>query len=84
MEATPAEVSSTERISSEIFELSSRIHRRPIRVLLLDSGSANNYISDHVTHLFDLIIQSKEGSRQLIHGWIKSVGTTICLLLIAV
>ena len=47
VEATPAEVSSTKRIPSQTIELLGMIHRRPIRVLL-DSGSTNNYISNHV------------------------------------
>ena len=47
VEATSAEVSSTERIPSQTIELSGMIHRRPIRVLL-DSGSTGNYISDNV------------------------------------
>ena len=38
VEATPAEVSSTERIPSQTIELSNMIHKRSIRVLL-DSGS---------------------------------------------
>ena len=64
MEATPAEVSSTERIPSQTIELSGMIHRRPIRVLL-DSGSTGNYISDHVAHSFNLIVQSEERTEQL-------------------
>ena len=47
VEATPAEVSSTERIASQTIELSGMIHRRPIRVLL-DSGSTGNNVSDRV------------------------------------
>ena len=49
VEATPAEVSSTERMPSQTIELSGMIHKRPIRVLL-DDGSTGNYISDHVAH----------------------------------
>ena len=64
VEATPAEVSSTERIPSQTIELSSMIHRRPIRVLL-DSGSTGNYISDQVARSFNLIVQSEEGTEQL-------------------
>ena len=64
VEATPVEVSSTERIPSQTIELSGMIHRRPIRVLL-DSGSTGNYISDHVAHSFNLIVQSEEGTEQL-------------------
>ena len=64
MEATPTGVSSIERISSQTIELSSMIHRRPIRVLL-DSGSTNNYISDQIAQSFNLIIQSEEGGEQL-------------------
>ena len=67
MEATPTEVSSTERISSQTIELSGKIHWRPIRVLL-DSGSTGNYISDQVGHSFDLIVQSEEGSEQMALG----------------
>ena len=54
------EVSSTERIPSQMIELLDMIHRRPIRVLL-DSGSTGNYISDHVAQLFNLIVQVEEG-----------------------
>ena len=61
VEATPAEVSSTERIPSQTIELPGMIHRRPISVLL-DSGSTGNYISDHVAHSFNLIVQSEEGT----------------------
>ena len=64
VEATPVEVSTTERIPSQTIELSGRIHRRPIRVLL-DSGSTGNYISDQVARSFNLIVQSKEGIEQL-------------------
>ena len=32
---------------------------------MLDSGSTGNYVSDEVAHLFNLIIQAKEGSDQL-------------------
>ena len=60
VEATPTEVSSTERISSQTIELSGMIHRRPIRVLL-DSGSTGNYISDQVAQSFNLIVQSERG-----------------------
>ena len=61
VEATPAEVSSTERIPSQTIELSSMTHRRPIRVLL-DSASTGNYISNHVAHSFNLIVRSEEGT----------------------
>ena len=61
VEATPAEVSSTERIPSQTIELSGMIHKRPLRVLL-DSGSTGHYISDHVAQSFNLIIQSEEGT----------------------
>ena len=64
VEATPVEVSSTERIPSQTLELSGMIHRRPTRVLL-DSGSTGNYISDHVAHSFNLIVKSEEGTDQL-------------------
>ena len=64
VEANPAEISSTERISSQTIELSGRIHRRPIRVLL-DSGSTGNYISDKIAQDFNLIINAEEGSEQL-------------------
>ena len=64
VEATPVEVSSTERIPSQTIELSGMIHRRPIRVLL-DSGSTGSYISDHVAQSFNLIVQSEEGTEQL-------------------
>ena len=64
VEATPTEVSSTERIPSQTIELSGMIHRRPLRVLL-DSGSTGNYISDHVVQSFNLIVQSEEGTEQL-------------------
>ena len=64
VEATPTEVSSTERIPSQTIELSGMIHRRPIRVLL-DSGSTGNYISDQVAQSFNLIVQSEEGTEQL-------------------
>ena len=64
VEATPAEVNSTERISSQTIELSGMIHRRPIRVLL-DSGSTGNYISDQVAQSFNLMVQSEERSEQL-------------------
>ena len=43
VEATPMEVSFTERFTSQTIELLGRLHRRPIRVLL-DSGSIGNYI----------------------------------------
>ena len=62
VEATPAEVSSTERIPSQtLIELLGMIHRRPIRVLL-DSGSTGNYISDQVARSFNLIVQAEEGT----------------------
>ena len=64
VEATPAEVSSTERIPSQTIELSGMIHRRPLRVLL-DSGSTGNYISDHVAHSFNLIVRFEEGTKPL-------------------
>ena len=64
VEATPVEVSSTERIPSQTIELSGMIHRRPIRVLL-DSGSTGNYISDQVARSFNLIVQAEEGTEQL-------------------
>ena len=64
VEATPVEVSSTERIPSQTIELLGMIHRRPIRVLL-DSGSTGNYISDHVAQSFNLIVKSEEGTEQL-------------------
>ena len=65
VEATPVEVSSTERIPSKTIEfLSGMIHRRPIRVLL-DSGSIGNYISELVAQLFNLIIQFEEENEQL-------------------
>ena len=64
VEAAPTEVSSTERISSHTIELSGRIHRTPIRVLL-DRGSTGNYISDKIAHSFNLIIHAEEGSEQL-------------------
>ena len=64
MEATPAEVSSTERVSSQTIELSGIIHRRPIRVLL-DSGSTGNYINDQVARSFNLIVRVEEGTKQL-------------------
>ena len=64
VEATPAEVSSTERIPSQTIELSGMIHRRPIRVLL-DSGSTGNYISDQVARSFNLIVRAEEGTEQL-------------------
>ena len=64
VEATPAEVRSTKRISSHTIELSSKIHRRPIRVLS-DSGSTSNYISDKIAHSFNLIVNAEEGSEQL-------------------
>ena len=64
VESMPVEVSSTERIPSQTIELSSMIHRRPIRVLL-DSGSTGNYIRDHVAQSFNLIVQSEEGTEQL-------------------
>ena len=64
VEAIPTEISSTERISSHTIELSGRIHRRPIRVLL-DSGSTGNYISDKIAHSFNLIVSAEEGSEQL-------------------
>ena len=59
VEATPAEVSSTERIPSQTIELSGMIHRRPIRVLL-DGGSTGNYISDHVAQSFNLFNLNRE------------------------
>ena len=58
------EISSTERISSQTIELSSRIHRRVVKVLL-DRGSTGNYISDQVAHSFDLIVQAREGGERL-------------------
>ena len=64
VEAIPVEVSSTERIPSQIIELSGMIHKRPLRILL-DSGSTGNYISDHVAQSFNLIVQSEEGTEQL-------------------
>ena len=84
MEATLAEVSSIKRITSQTIELLGRIYRRPIRVSL-DSGYSCNSISDQVARSYDLVVQSEEGSEQLtLAGWIKSAGTRICLLLIAV
>ena len=61
VEAISVEVSSTKRIPSQTIELSSMVHRRPIRVLL-DSGSIGNYMSDHVAQSLNLIVQSEEGT----------------------
>ena len=58
------EVSSCERISSQSVELSGWIRKRPI-VILSDSGSTGNYISDYEARSFNLTIQPKEGSEQL-------------------
>ena len=64
VEFIPTKISSTVRIPSQTIELSGWICNRPIRVFL-DSGSTGNYISDREAHLFNLMIQSEEGSEQL-------------------
>ena len=60
MESIPTEISSTIRTPSQTIELPSRIHKKPIHVLL-DSGSTGNYISDQVAQEFDLIVNEEEG-----------------------
>ena len=62
MEATPTEISSTERILLQTIELLGMIHRRPIRVLLGIADLPEIYISDDVAQSFHLIIQSEEGT----------------------
>ena len=62
VDATPMEISSTKIISSQAFELSGWICKRPIRVLL-DSRSIGNYISDREARSFNLTIQPEEGNK---------------------
>ena len=63
MEFVLVELSFVKTISSWTIELSSRIHKNPIRVLVLvdlDSRSTGNYISDKILHSFNLILQKEE------------------------
>ena len=60
VESVPAEISSSIRAPSQTIELSNRIHKKPIHVLL-DSGLTGNYISDHIAQDFYLIVNEEDG-----------------------
>lgn len=52
------------RIIQGIIDLSGRIHKESVRVLL-DSGSTNNYISGRIIQAFNLIAKKEEGVEEV-------------------
>ena len=52
------------RIPQGVIELSSRIYKKYVKVLV-DSGSTGNYISDQIVWDFYLIVKKEEGYEEL-------------------
>ena len=63
-ESGSAVFNSAIRIPQGIIELSSRIHKKYVKVLV-DSGSTGNYISDQIVRDFNLIVKKEEGYEEL-------------------
>ena len=64
IEFIPAKISSIVGILSQTIELSSRIHKKPICVVL-GSGLIGQYIGDYIAQLFDIVVNEEEGYEQL-------------------
>lgn len=60
----PARITSAIRIPGQTIELSGRIRKKPVRVLL-DSGSIGKYTSNHIVQVLDMRVVAEEGFERL-------------------